>query len=162
MENLTWACLGRLASWLESLEVYLGSLGACLGASGASWGVFGASWGVSGASWGVPGAPRGSILGPLCSQGVYFGSPWLPLRLIFAPFWWPWAPIWLPLGRGPEMSPKFLDFGLHFGCILTPKFIKIRLSFSMEISLVFYLTFDNILSWFPFCFLACFSSKFAA
>ena len=42
MENLNWACLGRLASWLESLEVYLGSLGACLGASEASWGVFGA------------------------------------------------------------------------------------------------------------------------
>ena len=85
--------------------------------SGRLWGVLGRLWGVLGRLWGVLGRAWGA-------QGISFGSPWLPLGSILASFWWPWALIWPPLGRGPKMSSKFLDFGVHFGSILRPKLIK--------------------------------------
>ena len=69
---------------------------ACLGRLGASWAVSGRLWGVLGCAW--------------AAQGLHFGSLWLPWGTILASFWRPGTPIWSLLGRGAEMSPKFLVF----------------------------------------------------
>ena len=109
-----WASLGRLGASLEHLWGVLGRLR----------GVLGRVWGVLGRYWGV--------------QGVHFGPPWPPMATILAPFWRPWSPIWPPLARGREMSPKFLDFRSPLDFILAPKSIKKPAFISMKIRPVFY------------------------
>ena len=90
------ACLGRLGvSWAVSRRLW-GVLGRLWSVLGRLWGVLRRLWGVLGRLWDV--------------SGLHIGSPWLPLGTILASFWRPGAPIWSLLGRGAEMSPKFLDF----------------------------------------------------
>ena len=90
---------------------------ACLARLEASWtvpgrlcGVLACIWGVLGRLWGVLGRLCGVLGRTWAVQGLHFGPPWLPLGTILASFWRPGAPIWSLLGRGAEMSPKFLDF----------------------------------------------------
>ena len=135
-----------------------GVWGPCLGVSGASWGVSGASVGVSEASWGVSGASW-EVLGPLRRLGASLRRLGTSLERLGVCFDRSGGPFWLPLpafehhfgvilaawnshldppGEGfrknPNFSGIFLDFRLHFTSILTPKFIKNRISVSMQIS----------------------------
>ena len=65
-----------------------------------------------------------------CFFGVVFGD-------VLEGFWRPWSPIWPPLARGREMSPKFLDFRSPLDLILAPNSIEKPVFISMKIRPVF-------------------------
>ena len=109
MENLNWACLGRL--------------GACLGASGASWGVSGASLWRLGAYLGRSGA---SFWLPLAPFGHHFG-------LILAA----WGSHVVSPGEGCRNVSEIPRFLAPFYLMLALKIVKNRIIFSIGISLVF-------------------------
>ena len=67
-------------------------------------------WGVLGRLWGVLERLCGVLGRAWLAQGLHFGSPRLPLGTILASFWRPGALTWRLLGKGAEMSPKFLNF----------------------------------------------------
>ena len=120
MSGASWGVLGRVWASLGRLGASLGRLGASLRRLGASLERLGVCLSRSGGPFWLPVAPFGDHFGLILAA---WGSHLDPPGGGF--------------GKDSKFSGIVLDFRLHFTSILTPKFIKNRISFSMQISWVF-------------------------